>query len=176
MIVALTQIDARRGFVVERELDEQALDAMLEGYLGYHAACPASYKLRLAQAGKGVALTGRLACTLSAPCRRCLDEVQHSLELELDVMLLPSTDLGTEEERELNAEELDTTFFDNGEINLNEILRESIVLELEPYLQCREDCAGLCAGCGVNLNRESCTCPPKAVDPRWQCLVESKRS
>ena len=35
---------------------------------------------------------------------------------------------------------------------------------------CREDCKGICAGCGVNLNVEECRCGTKPVDPRLEIL------
>ena len=35
---------------------------------------------------------------------------------------------------------------------------------------CREDCKGLCPGCGRNRNRESCDCAALARDARWAAL------
>ncbi len=39
---------------------------------------------------------------------------------------------------------------------------------------CRADCAGLCAGCGANLNDEECRCAPPEPDTRWSKLSELK--
>jgi uncharacterized protein len=32
---------------------------------------------------------------------------------------------------------------------------------------CRDDCKGLCAKCGANLNLADCDCEDKEIDPRW---------
>jgi uncharacterized protein len=40
---------------------------------------------------------------------------------------------------------------------------------------CREDCKGLCAQCGTNLNLGSCDCAPVWEDPRLAGLKALKR-
>jgi uncharacterized protein len=55
------------------------------------------------------------------------------------------------------------------EVDLAPYVHEAIVLSAPMVVVCREDCRGLCPSCGVNLNRETCTCRPNA-DPRWDAL------
>ena len=43
-------------------------------------------------------------------------------------------------------------------IDLSEDARQTILLAVPLKLLCREDCQGLCPGCGVDLNREACRC------------------
>ena len=54
-------------------------------------------------------------------------------------------------------------------VDLTPEMREAIILSLPGYPVCREECKGLCARCGVNLNRETCTCGP-APDGSWAAL------
>jgi uncharacterized protein len=41
---------------------------------------------------------------------------------------------------------------------------------------CREDCAGLCASCGEDLNLGKCDCKQEEMDPRWAELLKLKKS
>lgn len=54
-------------------------------------------------------------------------------------------------------------------VDLTPDLREAILLAFPSYPVCRADCAGLCAQCGANWNRESCDCVPM-TDDRWGAL------
>lgn len=54
-------------------------------------------------------------------------------------------------------------------VDLTAAMREAIILSLPGYPVCREECKGLCAHCGANLNREACTCGPAPEGP-WAAL------
>ena len=41
---------------------------------------------------------------------------------------------------------------------------------------CSESCKGLCAVCGTNLNKDSCTCKREWQDPRLAALKELRRN
>lgn len=43
-------------------------------------------------------------------------------------------------------------------IDLAEEIRQETLLNLPRKILCREDCKGICLGCGVNLNKEQCQC------------------
>ena len=63
-------------------------------------------------------------------------------------------------------------------IDLGEVMREQFYLALPMKPLCREDCQGLCPVCGINRNRETCTCQAEWVDPRLEavrgsCTIES---
>ena len=56
-------------------------------------------------------------------------------------------------------------------VDLTPEMREAIILLLPGYPVCREDCKGLCAHCGANLNREPCTCTStRTTDGAWSGL------
>ena len=59
----------------------------------------------------------------------------------------------------------------NGSVDLSELARETFILNMPSKTLCREDCRGLCSGCGVNLNYEKCRCK-KEVDPRLAALAK----
>ena len=57
-------------------------------------------------------------------------------------------------------------------LDLSEAIREELILALEAYVLCREDCKGLCPSCGSDLNTNSCDCRPPS-DLRWAALEKS---
>ncbi|MBV9311656.1 MAG: DUF177 domain-containing protein, partial [Solirubrobacterales bacterium] len=73
------------------------------------------------------------------------------------------------------GEELDSPYVEDGVLDLAAWAREALALTLPTTLLCREDCAGLCAVCGADLN----TAGPEhgheqQPDPRWAKLSEIK--
>ena len=84
----------------------------------------------------------------------------------VDVRRAVSSDDGSDPEREVGEQELDTAFYQDGVIDLRQLVREQIFLMLPMKPLCLESCAGLCPVCGTNLNTGSCECSPEWEDPR----------
>ncbi len=62
-------------------------------------------------------------------------------------------------------------------VDLSEDVRDFLLLALPSKMLCSENCAGICAGCGADLNVETCRCEKKTIDHRWdalQVLLENK--
>ena len=55
-------------------------------------------------------------------------------------------------------------------LDLAAICWEELMLALPPTPLCRDNCKGLCAGCGVNLNEGMCACTEEEGDPRMAAL------
>ena len=58
------------------------------------------------------------------------------------------------------------SFYSEEEINLSPYIREQVLLALPMRPLCDDDCRGLCAGCGADLNYEPCRCVSSVSDPR----------
>ena len=82
--------------------------------------------------------------------------------------------MGDEGEHEVKDDDLNVSFYKDDQIDLGEVMREQFYLALPMKPLCREDCRGLCPVCGVNRNRESCTCQAEWVDPRMDALRRFK--
>ncbi|UCF41605.1 MAG: DUF177 domain-containing protein [Gemmatimonadota bacterium] len=108
---------------------------------------------------------GRLTSALTAKCRRCLAEV--SVKLDAEVRTLFTEDPAEDETAYAVAPEA-------GELDLSDMVREELILAVPEYVLCREECQGLCAQCGKDLNDGPCSCRP-APDPRWGALEELKQ-
>lgn len=108
---------------------------------------------------------GRLTSALAASCRRCLADVR--LELDAEVRALFTEDPAEDETAYAVAAEA-------GEIDLSDMVREELILAVAEYVLCREECKGLCAQCGKDLNDGPCSCRPEP-DPRWEALEQLKQ-
>ena len=103
-----------------------------------------------------------LSTTLSSVCDRCGTQFDSAFQHSFECMLA----------EELEGEENDEILLlDNDTVDLSELAREAFILNMPTKTLCREDCTGLCSGCGANLNVEKCRCR-KEVDPRLASLAK----
>ena len=84
---------------------------------------------------------GGLTSRAEHTCARCLkpveEKVDHPFQLVYDIR---------------GKEEVDTT----------DDIREMLILDHPIRFLCNDNCAGLCASCGANLNDGPCACVPKS--------------
>lgn len=110
---------------------------------------------------------GHLTVTLEIPCARCLEPVAYTCELEL------GRELTTEQPEENAAESLDEEFYLNGyNLDVDQLVRNELILSLPMRVLCREDCKGICNRCGTNLNLRTCTCDTRSLDPRMSVIQD----
>lgn len=127
---------------------------------------PVRARGRLSSAGEGrFYFTGRIDGRIDLACRLCLEDV--NVEVDEDVHFLLA-ELGAEE-----ADDPDVFLYDPNARNLDirPAIRETWLLSAPGYAQCREDCKGLCAICGTNLNESTCNCTITKTDSRWDALL-----
>ncbi len=115
-------------------------------------------------------LVGTVATELERSCSRCLDPYRLPVSAPFDLRYLPATEASTEPEREVDGEDLETSYYRNDEIDVNELMREQFYLALPMKPLCQEGCRGLCSQCGTNLNTDGCDCVPAWTDPRLAAL------
>jgi uncharacterized protein len=119
-----------------------------------------------------VHVRGALQARLRLECGRCLEPFQFPLAQELDLFYLPhKADQEEEEEDEVELKDHDmvVAYYRDERLDLGEMLREQLILNLPMKRLCREDCLGLCPTCGANRNSAPCACPPEP-DPRLAVL------
>ena len=115
-------------------------------------------------------LDGRVRTTLELPCSRCLEPFPLPIDSAFDLRYLPASALSDADEREIADEDLETSYYRDDQIDVNELLREQFYLALPMKPLCRDDCAGLCPVCGVNRNVTACACSTEWSDPRLDVL------
>ena len=85
---------------------------------------------------------------------------------------VPAVSWGAEAQHELTEEDLNLSVFDGEAIELDDLVREEILLETPGHVLCGENCKGLCPVCGIDRNLGNCQCDTSEVDSRWQKLKE----
>lgn len=119
-------------------------------------------------------VAGKIIAGIEIECTRCLQAIEKDLEILFNVTYVTTENYTDAKESELREQDLDVSIFDGHKIDLGELVREQIILNLPEQIFCSEDCKGLCAKCGANRNLIDCNCEEKEIDPRWQSLRELK--
>ncbi len=122
-----------------------------------------------------VIVKGAVNGKIEANCDRCLRPVPVPIDVGFDAHLVPAHVYHENETVELQAEDLDYSVFDGRTVDIDELVREQLLLSLPVRLLCQEDCRGLCAQCGADLNSQSCDCAGETNDPRWDALAHLKK-
>lgn len=115
-------------------------------------------------------IKGNIEAALEIECSRCLQKIDKNFDITFHAAFVSPEYYTQEKEAELNAEDLDVSVLEGHEIDLTELVREQILLNLPEQVFCKEDCKGLCEKCGANRNLINCNCLENEVDPRWAAL------
>jgi uncharacterized protein len=127
--------------------------------------------LRMMHTNQGIFVQGKLIGETQLACARCLEPVPVDFEVYLEEMFVPTVDMATGKLIEPEEEDQALWIDEHHTLDLTEVLRQNVLLELPVHVLCKEECRGLCPECGTNLNQSTCSCGPD-VDPRWASLTE----
>ena len=159
------------SFERERRIDETIPAGEIDLDLSNaRVASDVTLQGELIKAAASTELKGHLSGTLEIDCDRCLEQQQRPINIELDLEFVPESSFGSESNLELQAGELNIDAVAGQSIDIAEIAREQILLDMPQQFFCREDCQGLCQKCGTNLNETDCGCSDTEIDPRWAAL------
>ena len=125
---------------------------------------------KLTKAAAATTLAGRLSGEVEMLCDRCLEPQRRPFDIELDLEFIPKDLFGSAPNLELQPDELKLDAIPEDRLDLAEIAREQILLDIPQQFFCEEDCQGLCQKCGTNLNLGDCDCADTGIDPRWAAL------
>jgi uncharacterized protein len=122
----------------------------------------------------GIRVKGGIQGSVAMECTRCLEEYRQDLEIAVDEFYRrPGLCTITGDGRRLagaEVQEEDEYVIDEGTIDLNLLLNDSVMLSLPIKHLCDEGCRGLCQTCGKNLNEGECGCVSESIDPRLEVL------
>ncbi len=107
-------------------------------------------------------LHGSIKAGLRCRCDRCAREFDRDVTIPLDVPLAAHPE---------DEEDPDYYPLEGDELDLDDLLETSYILEMDTRFLCREDCKGLCPRCGADLNLGPCGCK-KEKDPRLAVLEQ----
>ncbi len=113
-------------------------------------------------------LTLRISVPYVAECARCLDEVEGEFE-ELFERTVVTRGAVDEDKLEESVDEY-AVLDENGMLDVDDEIVETMTLLFPKKILCGEDCPGLCPRCGKPKREGDCGCPEKEIDPRLAVL------
>ncbi|WP_022854445.1 YceD family protein [Thermodesulfatator atlanticus] len=132
---------------------------------------PIRASVHLQRWGIDVKVTGQVETEISLICDRCLKEFPFPIKSKINVLLEPRAVLSRlKEEMRLTKDDLDVIFFDGHLVEVDEVVREEILLAVPMRKLCHEECKGLCPNCGKNLNNGPCQCKKQVPESPFAIL------
>jgi len=139
---------------------------------------PVKGTITFTNSGSVLLIEGGVQTKVAVPCSRCLVDYEQPVEAPVsEQFTIASAPVGpggrkgqvaVEEEANPGAGKL----FEGHLLDLTELLRQNITLQIPSQPLHDELCKGLCASCGKDLNEGPCTCKPEAVNPALAKLAE----
>jgi uncharacterized protein len=164
----------------EADLQREFLDGILRADppTEFHAGGASVLRGRATKLGRKVLVQAKLRLPLTGQCRRCLKPVRLDEPVDLIRTYVPEDQAAhrpaehraADTEASFDPELVDEETYTGKEIDLAGAVREQILLQVPPPPLCSDDCLGLCAQCGKDLNEGDCGCDRAVVDPRWGAL------
>jgi uncharacterized protein len=130
---------------------------------------PVKGTLQVNKSDREVIVKGKVTSVLDLQCSRCLKGFTRPFDIPVNVVYHPIEGIG-EEKHELKDDEMDMGFYRGEEIDLQELVREQVLLNLQMKPLCDENCKGICPSCGADLNAGACRCKTQKIDPRLEVL------
>lgn len=129
----------------------------------------------LERSGERVLASGVIEVVLGLTCDRCLVELARPSKVDFRLILEVAADeqFFTDHQHvdfEYNLGEFEVVALDGPVVDLGELLCQQMLLALPQKVLCREDCRGICGGCGASLNTEGCGCSDISVAPSLAAL------
>lgn len=161
-------------FAVPVEQFDQWVKEADELYFAREAPCEAD--LTVEKFDDMLFVRGTVSGPMGYACATCLEEEPLDLRIDLKWTLVPKQALSSEklsdkEELELTVDDLDVSFFEGEEIDLAELVREAILLELDP---CPRHDVDACAGRRYLSDPAGEGEEEDPLDPRWAPLAALK--
>jgi uncharacterized protein len=119
-----------------------------------------------------VRVAGRLRTEITFDCDRCLGPARQTIDAPFDLFYKPAaTTLNTKEpEVAIDEGEAEMGFYEMPGLELEDILREQVLMSLPMQRVCGPGCKGICPVCGGNRNENPCTCETHPANDQWAAL------
>ena len=101
---------------------------------------------------------GTIKATLLLPCNRCAEEFTYTIDTLFHCHEEPMSHATTDSDQSLRKRDMDIDHYAGEEIEINNLIREQVLLAVPMHPLCKPDCLGLCPKCGQNLNIKKCNC------------------
>ncbi|HEY82104.1 MAG TPA: DUF177 domain-containing protein [Dehalococcoidia bacterium] len=127
-------------------------------------------EVRLVRTRRGILVKGELRAQVELTCSRCLRPFDYPLAINFEEEYIPTVDIVSGLPLSRSEESGVFMIDEHHVIDLGEAIRQYTLLAMPMKPLCREDCAGLRAECGQNLEGEALDSSSWVMDPRWSEL------
>ncbi len=124
-------------------------------------------EIELTRTDRGVLVRGILETEISLVCSRCLASFEYPLTFRIAEEFFPKINVVSGVSLPLPEDSTGFAIDEHHMLDLGEVLRQHVVLAMPMKPLCHPKCAGLCPGCGINLNQGTCQCPPRSHKSTW---------
>jgi uncharacterized protein len=135
---------------------------------------PAAVTGKVRLSGNEVFVSGHVDTRAQVECDRCLQPVEAPVSADFTLDYITGSEYESSEVAELTEAEMSVAVFDGEGLDVDEIVKEQILLAVPTRMLCREDCKGICPECGIDRNTGECSCGADNIDPRWAALKNFK--
>ena len=125
---------------------------------------PVSVTGEFVNIGGSIELSAKAVCRLEYICDRCCEAFESDFCCSFEEVF-KKEDVRVEDDQNPGAVILTGTAID-----IDEIVLANVLVNLPTKRLCMDDCKGLCAECGHNLNQSDCGCDTRPNDPRFDIL------
>lgn len=154
---------------VERTVDREAFGRAPWGVADEVLRDPLTLALHLDAVVDGILVRGTIGFNVTLACARCLAPLDREIVAEVVELFVDPRKVEPGDEVDEGYEIIDNA----TAIDLSTLVRDALLIDLPYRVLCRDDCAGLCAICGADLNETDCGHRRTAdADPRWAALAD----
>lgn len=147
---------------------EEEIDSLED--LGFELLEPVKVDYSVDFFGEEIYVKGKFSTKIKNTCVKCLNPYEKLVTGEMESSYLDAK-AHKEYVNSLDEEmESDGNVYEeivNGEIDIDNLLREHLILEVDPYEICSENCSGL---------EEMKDYEDDGIDPRWAQLIEMSKN
>ncbi|MDR0879909.1 MAG: YceD family protein [Clostridioides sp.] len=171
MVISVEELIRLKKDKIELDFSEN-IESIVYNDDVYKLASPLSITGTISTTKQGIYIDSNVDYTIVAPCSRCLKDVEVPLNYDVQGFLVEEEDF-----REDEFEDLDAFFYNGSDIELVELISQTLDFNLPTKVLCNESCKGLCYTCGADLNINECSCnkdtnDEEHIDPRLAKLKD----
>ena len=138
-----------------------ALASLTVGPDDYRFDEPVAWDVEVTNTGAAFLIVGKATGVGVCACARCLEDVEFPFEGDIEGYLLmegaDASDYEDEDDEAPGDDEFDVLPADHV-VDLEPLIRAALIVDAPYQPLCKDDCLGLCANCGANLNEGPCSC------------------
>ena len=135
---------------------------------------PVAVSGKVRTSGHEVFVTGNVKTSIVLECDRCLQQLELPVNADFKLGYITGKQYESGHDAELSEDEMAVSIFDGETIDIDEVVKEQLLLAVPVRALCKAECKGICAECGADLNLGDCGCQTKEIDPRWAALKNFK--